>query len=525
MFGSRKLLGWWMTVPALAVCCAAIWFFAVRRLAPRLRRVALERTELYFRTHFHTRVEISGFEVTSVFPLVHLAIRGVVLRQHGREGGPPLFQMQRVTFEARTLSLFSHHPTIGAVRLDGLQIRIKPRPKGSRPLIRPTDGDLASRYPVVIKHVYVKNARLIILPRDLGKRPHEFDLHRLVLGTLGFGRPAEFRTSLTNPVPTGEIQSVGEFGPWDAEDPGATPVSGHYTFENADLGTLRGLAGTLSSTGTFSGPLNLLSVKGETETPDFSLRRSGHRVNLHTTFSAIVDGTNGNTILNRVVARFGNSTLDVKGEVVDETPQRGRTIVMDAVTRGATVQDLLRLAVDSERPVMTGAALLHAKIDIGEGQAALIERMKLRGKFEIGGAHFTTEKTEQKIESLSLKAQGKPKEPPLGDPASDFGGSLSIAQGTVKLTQLRFDVAGAAVALNGTYDLNSGKLDLRGHLRMQAKLSQTTTGVKSFFLKAVDPFFEGREAGTVLPIKITGTKDNPTFGLDFHDRRNSASNE
>jgi hypothetical protein len=50
---------------------------------------------------------------------------------------------------------------------------------------------------------------------------------------------------------------------------------------------------------------------------------------------------------------------------------------------------------------------------------------------------------------------------------------------------------------------------------MQAKLSQTTTGVKSFFLKAVDPFFQGQKAGAVLPIKITGSKDNPSFGLDL----------
>jgi hypothetical protein len=38
--------------------------------------------------------------------------------------------------------------------------------------------------------------------------------------------------------------------------------------------------------------------------------------------------------------------------------------------------------------------------------------------------------------------------------------------------------------------------------------------MKSFFLKAIDPFFKGKDAGTVVAIKITGTKDNPSFGLD-----------
>jgi hypothetical protein len=63
-------------------------------------------------------------------------------------------------------------------------------------------------------------------------------------------------------------------------------------------------------------------------------------------------------------------------------------------------------------------------------------------------------------------------------------------------------------------------MNFRGKLKMKAKLSQTTTGVKSFFLKAVDPFFKGKGAGTVIPIKITGTKDSPSFGLDFHDPAN-----
>lgn len=520
MFNPRKFVRWWIIVPVLGVCCVVVWALVIHRFAPTVRRIAQQRTELYFRTHFHSNVEISGFHVGSVFPNVQVSIQGVVLRQYGQASEPPILQMQRVRFDARTLSLFSHRPVIGTVWLDGLQIRVAPRPPGSAPLIRRTDQNLASRYPVVVRNVYVRNAQLIILPRDPRKQPHEFDLHRLVLGPVGFGHAATFRTELTNPVPTGEIQSTGTFGPWEAENPGATPVSGHYTFQNADMGTLRGLQGTLSSTGTFDGPLNYLDVKGETETPDFSLRRTHRPVDLHTTFSAIVDGTNGNTILKRVVATFGQSTLDVKGEVVDRTPGKGRTIIMDATTQGATVQDLLRLAIDADQPMMTGAALLHAKINIGEGKTDLIDRMKLSGQFQIGGARFTTPETAGKIESLSLKAQGRPNEPPVGDPVSDFSGDLLMAKGMVTLSHLTFDVAGAAVALDGTYDLNSGDLNLRGKLRMKAKLSQTMTGAKSFFLKAIDPFFEKKGAGTVLPIKITGKRDSPTFGLDFHDSAN-----
>lgn len=68
----------------------------------------------------------------------------------------------------------------------------------------------------------------------------------------------------------------------------------------------------------------------------------------------------------------------------------------------------------------------------------------------------------------------------------------------------------------GTYQMTTGEMDFHGKLQMDAKLSQTTTGVKSFFLKAVDPFFKGKNGGTDIPIKITGTKDHPVFGLDRH---------
>jgi VCBS repeat-containing protein len=62
-----------------------------------------------------------------------------------------------------------------------------------------------------------------------------------------------------------------------------------------------------------------------------------------------------------------------------------------------------------------------------------------------------------------------------------------------------------------------GDVDFKGHLRLQAKLSQTVTGVKSFFLKAVDPFFKKDGAGAVVPISITGTREHPTIGVTvFH---------
>ena len=86
-------------------------------------------------------------------------------------------------------------------------------------------------------------------------------------------------------------------------------------------------------------------------------------------------------------------------------------------------------------------------------------------------------------------------------------------------SDLSFLVPGASVTLDGTYGLADGRIDLSGNARLQAKLSQTTTGFKSFLLKAVDPFFSKKGAGTVLPIKITGTRDSPSFGLNLGGKK------
>jgi hypothetical protein len=34
-------------------------------------------------------------------------------------------------------------------------------------------------------------------------------------------------------------------------------------------------------------------------------------------------------------------------------------------------------------------------------------------------------------------------------------------------------------------------------------------------LKPVDPFFKGKDGGGEFPVKVTGTKSEPKFGLDL----------
>jgi len=83
---------------------------------------------------------------------------------------------------------------------------------------------------------------------------------------------------------------------------------------------------------------------------------------------------------------------------------------------------------------------------------------------------------------------------------------------------LTFRVPSAELALDGTYGLLDESLNLHGTAKLEARLSETTAGFKSFLLKALNPFFSRKRAGTVLPIKIEGTRKAPSFGLDVAGR-------
>jgi hypothetical protein len=49
---------------------------------------------------------------------------------------------------------------------------------------------------------------------------------------------------------------------------------------------------------------------------------------------------------------------------------------------------------------------------------------------------------------------------------------------------------------------------------MDAKVSETTTGIKRVLLKVVDPLFRRDGGGSAIPIKVTGSRANPQFGMD-----------
>ena len=58
---------------------------------------------------------------------------------------------------------------------------------------------------------------------------------------------------------------------------------------------------------------------------------------------------------------------------------------------------------------------------------------------------------------------------------------------------------------------------------MHAKVSETMTGWKRILLKPLDPLLSKSGAGTLLPIRVGGTRSSPQFGLELGRKKEGAA--
>jgi hypothetical protein len=415
----------------------------------------------------------------------------------------------------RLRDFFRSPKHVDTVYLRGLTLNLPPREQRAQ---MKAMGARRGKIEIAVNRIVCDKTQLIVNTLKSGKLPLEFDIESLIMTTVGADQPMHFDATLTNPKPVGDIVTSGWFGPWQAESPRDTPVSGNFTFQNANLGTIRGIGGTLSSAGQYAGTLDRIEVDGATDTPDFRIAISGRSVPLHTDFHAIVDGTSGDTYLQPVKAKILTTWVVAQGSVVRMKDPAGHEVKLDVAIEKGRIEDLLKLSIRTDPPIMTGVVRLKTKFDLPPGDAEVPYRLKLTGKFQVSGAHFDNDKIQQKVDALSMRSQGKPKlaQDNIPDNAqADVGGGFRLANGVIAFSPLEFKVPGTTVKLAGTYSLDGNVFDFHGKARMDAKLSQMVTGWKSILLKPVDPFFSKHGAGTELPVKINGTKSEPHFGLDF----------
>jgi hypothetical protein len=481
---------------------------------------------------FDSRVELRDLNV-SVLPRLRVAGEGLVLRHKARVDVPPLIVIKSFSAEASLFGLLGRPLRLKRVYLDGLEINVPPggidiegddkdrlderappataNDQGAGPSKR--DPPPGRETPLIVDDLLAESATLSILRRRPGKSARVFEIHHLSMQDTGADVPWRFRASLTNPTPPGRIETTGTFGPWVAGSPSATPLKGKYEFRDADLGVFEGIGGTLDSTGAFEGVLEQIEVAGRVNVPDFALADVGHPVALVAQFHSIVDGTSGNTWLQPVDAEFYDTRIRATGGVVERDGESGRTVSLDVEMNKGRIEDVLRLAARTRAPPMTGGMKLQAKFVLPPGPRDVIEKMRLDGSFQIVAARFTKGSVQSKIRELSQKARPGP-EDPRENVASNFRGRFVMRSGVISLANVSFSMPGARVDVRGRYALRSEALDFRGTVRVDAKLSQMTSGMKSMLLRLVDPLFR-RNNATVIPITVRGTVEAPKVRLDI----------
>jgi hypothetical protein len=498
-------------IPLAAVALAiAAGVILIARHWPFSRAMVTESLQ----QDFPATVTFEKFHST-FFPHPGLVAEGVAFRRLGRSPNtPPIVTVQRLTIEAHYADMFLRPHYLARIVLDGFSVHVPP-PGTPLALSNWRTPGSATRIGEIIA-----NGASIEIARGDDHPPLLFDMHTLKLTSVSHSEPMAYEVALHNPLPPGEIRAYGHFGPWNYDHPGETPVEGHYTFQNADLGVFDGIAGMLSSEDKFQGVLGRIESQGSIDIPDFMVTRSKHSVHLSADFHAFVDGINGDVQLERVTATFVKTRVLASGKVAGQPGRHGKTTSIDLSVHDGQIQDVLRLFVRGAKPPFNGVTNFRAHVIIPPGERPFVEKVRLVGDFGIEGGEFAKASTQKTIDKLSDKARGiKPDEQQEPEDServiSDLAGHLELRNATATFANASFHIPGAFARMNGTYNLESQVINLHGTLKTEAELSQMTSGFKSVLLKPFNAFFKKKHAGAVVPVHLVGTYQNPHAGLDL----------
>jgi hypothetical protein len=448
-------------------------------------------------------VTIRGYHPT-YFPRPGCILEGIEFR-HGANQFR-FITIDKLIIEGSYSGIFTRHvPRITAA--------------GARIFIPPfgTNTKFRSQHSALVVDELVANGTTVeFTSAESQKHPLVFDVHEALLRSVRWGSPIHYRFKFHNPDPPGEISTQGSFGAWADGHPQDTPISGVYTFDDADLGVYGGIGGILSSSGKFDGVLQHVNVSGTTDTPDFVVTSGGHRHHLSTQFDAYIDATRGDTFLNRVDAHFGRTTVVGNGSIAGSAGRKGKVANLRFTSRHGHIEDLLSLFVTANRSPMSGDMVFVARAEVAGGDQPFLERVKLDGKFGIDDGSFKAE-TQKDVNALSAGARGGNKDDPE-TVLTNLRGTIDLSVGVAQFSDLEFGVPGAEARLHGTYNILNHRLNLHGDMRVDTKISQTSSGAKALLLKIMDPLFRKKKKGEIVPVQILGTYEKPQFGLDFANK-------
>jgi hypothetical protein len=410
--------------------------------------------------------------------------------------GPSLISIRRLTISSNLVGLLRHH--ISLLHAEGMHVTL-----GRSDF----SADISSTQQTIVDTLVADDAVLDVRRKA---QPLRFVFHKFYLQNLGGSGAIKFAAVFDNPMPAGLIQTSGQFGPWNSAEPAGTPVSGAYTLSNADLGVFDSIGGVLSSDGNFKGTFKQMEVEGSTTTPEFEVAYTHHRLPLQTRFKAAVNATNGETILNSVKANFGRDQIEAHGRIGRQADGRRAAVIELNCDRGRIEDTFYPFIRRSKSPLM-GNVAFQMHVVIPSGHERFLKKIEIQSDFRIQDARFSNPQTQSRVSKISERHDQKQ---PDDSTLADLSGNVSLINGIARFSKLSARDGNATAWLHGNYDLTNEHVDLHGQLTTEASLGKTTSGIKSVFAKALEPLFKKGVHQKVVPVKISGTYHNPSFGLD-----------
>jgi hypothetical protein len=478
------------------------WPFRYREVHP-----LLEQT-------FRSRVLVKRFHRT-YFPHPGYVAEDVTFYRHGDTQIPPLATLDRMTVVGTWTNLIFHPHELYEIRLGGLHVRIPPAGTTARGLDFNGGVIASSKQTIAIETIVADGTTLDFLGEN-GTPPVRLQFPQLQVHNVHEGQPLSFFARVLIPRPQGIVLANGSVGPFRTNDYGATPLSGSYSLQDADLSQVPGISGHASAIGRYSGTFSGIETFGQVAIPEFRAAYA-HRVRLDATYRVLVNGINGDVTIQDAEVKTGESLITASGSVVGKPNKVNFTIA----TKDSRIHDLLKI-VEQDDPSVLGKVSFHAAVNLDSGPGKFLQRLGLKGKISLAQVSFAKPDTQHDMNAFAARVE---KDPPGGsktDPAlvtATASSSTTFHEGMAYFPDAHVTFPGADAHLHGTFNLLDTRIHFTGKADFERDISRAATGWKSVMLKPLSPFFRHQNAGAIVSVAVTGTAKQPKITQDvLHEK-------
>ena len=463
---------------------------------------------------FRSKVTVKRYHRTYL-PHPGYVAEGVTFYRHGDTQIPPLATLDRMTVVGSWTNLIFHPHALYEIQLGNLHIRIPPPGTKARELDF-SGGVIASSQQTIEIETIVADGTTLDFLRDDGTPPLRLQFPSLQVHNVREGRPLSFFARALITKPQGSVLANGSLGPFRTNDYGATPLTGTYSLQNADLSPIHGISGHASAVGHYSGTFSGIETFGQVAIPDFRAA-SAHRVRLDTAYRVLVNGINGDVEIQNTEVRTGENLITASGSVVGKPNKVNFTIA----TKDSRIQDLLKI-VEQDDPSVLGKVSFHAAVNLSNGPGKFLQRLGLKGEISLAQVSFAKADAQHDMNAFAARLQ---KDPPGGakiDPPQVTATASSptiFHEGAAYFPDIHITFPGADAHLHGTFNLMDSRIHFTGKADLQRDISRAATGWRSALLKPLIPFYRHKNAGAVVSVAVTGTARQPKLEQNLlHDK-------